>query len=489
MLEPLGLRVRPEIAAFVRALVPLQPQPAQRGHLCLDAALDVPLLVRVLDAQHELPAVMTRQQPVVEGGADVTEVRLAGGRGSVSGARGHADSVSGALSNRRPATSSRVRYNLCMRPRTSRRSITGGILLVLLALLAAGVSDGGPPAGAAVDLLPNLKALPARDLRVEQAGPTTKLRFSITSWNGGAGVLELRAGEINNQTGKQKVYQRVYVDDGSFREVLAGEFVWHQAHSHTHFEGYALYTLQPVGAPGGSNRIGNKTTFCIIDTDHVDASLPGSPGSPGYTTCGNSFQGLSVGWGDTYTWNLAGQEIDVTGLAAGDYFLTLDVDPNSRLEEGDETDNSSTILVRMNPAARTAVALPDGDGDGVTDTEDNCPQWANQDQSLPVWNVPAGDADCDGFPNAGEAFVGTDPAAHCANSSEPGDEPAPDAWPVDMDDSRHASTVDVGYFVPVLNEQAPGPPYTVRYDFNGDGRINTADIGTFVFFLNKTCTP
>jgi hypothetical protein len=333
-----------------------------------------------------------------------------------------------------------------------------------------------------------LKALPATQLVVEQAGARTNLRFSITSWNAGAGVLELRAGEVDNQARQQKVYQRIYADDGSFRDALAGEFVWHQSHFHFHFEGYALYTLQPVGAPGGSNRIGNKTTFCVMDTDMVDGSLPGSPDDAVYDTCGNGSQGMSVGWGDTYSWNLPGQEIDVTGLAAGDYFLTLDVDPNGRLEEEDETDNSSTILVRMNPGAGTAVALPDADGDGVTDAEDNCPQWVNQGQALPVWRVPEGDADCDGFTSAGEASLGTDPEAQCATSSEPGNEPGPDAWPVDLDDSQHVSTIDVGFYVPLLNEESPGPPYAVRYDFNQDGRITTVDIGKFVFFLNKTCT-
>ena len=33
-----------------------------------------------------------------------------------------------------------------------------------------------------------------------------------------------------------------------------------------HFNDYALYTLQPVNAPGGSLRTGAKTTFCVMDT-------------------------------------------------------------------------------------------------------------------------------------------------------------------------------------------------------------------------------
>jgi hypothetical protein len=40
-----------------------------------------------------------------------------------------------------------------------------------------------------------------------------------------------------------------------------------------------------------------------------------------------------------------------------------------------------------------------------------------------------------------------------------------------------------------LNTVAPGPPYTVRLDMNGDGRINTLDVGRFVPFLNRVCAP
>ena len=41
----------------------------------------------------------------------------------------------------------------------------------------------------------------------------------------------------------------------------------------------------------------------------------------------------------------------------------------------------------------------DDDNDGVPDASDNCPEWANPTQALPTWPVPAGDADCDGFPD------------------------------------------------------------------------------------------
>jgi hypothetical protein len=357
---------------------------------------------------------------------------------------------------------------------------------LLIGLLVVLGRDGRQPASAAVDLTPNLKALPARQLLMEQAGGTVKLRFSVTSWNGGAGVLELWAGEVDNQAQKQRVYQRIYATDGSFREVMAGSFVWHPTHFHTHFEDYALYTLRPVGAPGGSSRMGSKTTFCVMDTDLIDGSLPGSPSSAVYNSCNNTLQGMSVGWGDTYSYQLPGQEIDVTGLTPGDYYLSVDVDPANRIEEGDETDNSSTILVRLDPAAGTAVVLPDADGDGVTDAEDNCRDWANAAQDLPAWPVWASDPDCDGWSESSEATVGTDPLDHCNDTTGTGDEPL-DAWPTDFDDSRMTNLSDVVMMGPVYNQSTGTDPAKKRFDLNASGTVNLSDVVMMGPFYNKGC--
>ena len=63
--------------------------------------------------------------------------------------------------------------------------------------------------------------------------------------------------------------------------MFAGSFVYHAAHQHIHFDDLALYTLQPDDAPGASKRTSAKTTFCIMDTDHIAPDLAGSPSKPG----------------------------------------------------------------------------------------------------------------------------------------------------------------------------------------------------------------
>jgi hypothetical protein len=236
----------------------------------------------------------------------------------------------------------------------TRKQIAGRIPGLIT--LAAGLCGWTAPALAqqATEQLPNLKALPASDIYVARdfAG-NPELRFAGSSWNAGTGPLELIAGEVVRD--RQNVYQRIYSSDGSYRDRLAGSFVWHQGHNHFHFEDYALYTLQPTWT--NSSRTATKTSFCVMDTDLIDGSLPGAPASPYYASCGNSYQGMSVGWGDTYGSRLAGQSISLTKLKDGDYRLFVQADPKNRLVESDETDNVACVLLRISVVAETVQVL------------------------------------------------------------------------------------------------------------------------------------
>jgi bacillolysin len=140
-------------------------------------------------------------------------------------------------------------------------------------------------------------------------------------------------------------------------------------------------------------------------------------------------------------------------------------------------------------ASPTPTPPPDSDGDGVPDASDNCPNWPNPGQALPPWTVPAGDPDCDGFTTTNENQVGTVPILSCHMTTTLNDEPLPDRWPLDFNDSQTLNTVDVGSFVGIMGSTAPGPPYAARYDLAFNGIINSVDVGRFVGFLGKTCTP
>ena len=234
---------------------------------------------------------------------------------------------------------------------THRRTLLS--LACTLAVLGIG---GAALAQTAIDMPPNLIPLPASNLSLvaETSGAST-LRFNTTSWNQGRGPLELVGGAVETGSGKRQVFQNLFLSDGTSILHYAGSFEYHPAHDHMHFNDYAIYSLQPVNAPGGSLRTGVKTTFCIMDNTQVNTSLPGAPGLAYYTSCGRDLQGMSVGWGDTYGAHLAGQSVDFTGNPDGIYALRIEVDPKKLLIETNENDNISCVLLSIRKPSTVTV--------------------------------------------------------------------------------------------------------------------------------------
>jgi hypothetical protein len=218
--------------------------------------------------------------------------------------------------------------------------------VALAVSIGIGILTASQKASAQVEKLPNLQATPAHSLSIVSNAETgnPELRLGATSWNSGTGPVELVAG-LTNGNDKQEVYQRVYKAGGSYNDYLAGTFIWHPAHNHFHFERYAVYTLNPIAAPGASQRQAYKTSFCVMDTTKVNVTLPGAPKKSTYATCNADKQGMSVGWGDTYGAYLAGQSIDLTGLPDGVYELTVEFDPANQLHESSDSDNSACSLL------------------------------------------------------------------------------------------------------------------------------------------------
>jgi hypothetical protein len=218
--------------------------------------------------------------------------------------------------------------------------------------LVAVPSFAACPAGQ-VELLPNVRALPARSMAMLDA---SNMRFSATSWNSGTGKLELvpRSPERNPTTGQveQPVDQRIYCSGGAFYDHPAGKAEYHATHNHVHFSDYANYILEQDTASPQNPRKGTKTTFCIMDTDGVNTQMTGAAGAAVFNWCPTqdpnfNTQGMSVGWGDTYGANLAGQSMRVDDLAPGMYRLRHVFDPKGLLREADEGDNESCRRVEI----------------------------------------------------------------------------------------------------------------------------------------------
>jgi hypothetical protein len=70
--------------------------------------------------------------------------------------------------------------------------------------------------------------------------------------------------------------------------------------------------------------------------------LPGSPPLAHYSTClADSTVGISVGWRDVYLASLPGQVLDIEGVPDGNYCVAVTSDPDGRLLESDDSNNTS----------------------------------------------------------------------------------------------------------------------------------------------------
>lgn len=248
--------------------------------------------------------------------------------------------------------------------------------LLLLSLVE--VPASALPAG--VPHYPDLITRPPFSVRLVTGKGTAvrKLFFSNTIGNVGAGPLELRA-ENDAATGTTNAIQEIYTHGtttgtkGSPSLTLVsshavGTFVFHPQHNHWHMEDFARYELRSINPDGSTGQVVATTTkfsFCMIDTDVIDSTLPDY--NMGLThACGlNARQGVRVGRGDTYSSSLPDQFIDISTIPDGTYRLVSVADPNTtsrpggRLLESNDSNNAASIDVLI---TRSAVTIVPGTG-------------------------------------------------------------------------------------------------------------------------------
>lgn len=217
-----------------------------------------------------------------------------------------------------------------------------------------GVLDEGP---VEAENEPEPEAL-LPDIRIEELsdayivtgpGGQKKLRFPATFINTGDGPLEL-VGALEEETGTTRATQNIIRKDGSTEERHVGNFVFHDDHKHWHFEDFVefeLFSLKEKGEPDQKLASTGKMTFCIQDYAPLSDDFPGKPAEAVYPQCVSDMQGISVGWADTYLAEIPGQEIDIAGISDGVYAFRSIVDPENRVLEKDETNNSSITYIEI----------------------------------------------------------------------------------------------------------------------------------------------
>jgi Thrombospondin type 3 repeat len=120
----------------------------------------------------------------------------------------------------------------------------------------------------------------------------------------------------------------------------------------------------------------------------------------------------------------------------------------------------------------------DSDCDAVTNISDNCPNWSNPLQNLPLWPVPANDPDCDGFSTSVETSAGTNPLAHCGAG----------AWPADLNNDGFSDITDVSALT--VNFGLPVPPAPARQDIAPDPVdhfVDITDVSKLTLYFSLTC--
>ena len=248
--------------------------------------------------------------------------------------------------------------------------------LLLGASLAAFTAAGGAFAApvAAADRLPDMQAERPTEVHITVANGRRLLKFTAVMVNVGDGAMEVlgrRSSSLDPWTVTQVVYDDV---SGSRRVETDAHLVYAgDGHDHWHVRKMMAYHLFSTRVTRGDSKVG----FCFFDTTLRFPGLPHSPSARYYREpwCGRrsattSRTGVSVGWGDRYSWKIAFQWIDITGLPAGDYVLRAIVDPYDWFVEKDDAHNCAYRRIRIGSSGTTVRLLGSGDR-CVTDWENH----------------------------------------------------------------------------------------------------------------------
>lgn len=221
-------------------------------------------------------------------------------------------------------------------------------------------ASGAPVVGTAAEAealggeLPDIVEEIPKHLNIQNRQQRESLRFSTTHWNFGDGNLQLHGGgqvapcTIDGDTYEQCTHTSQEILNAQGEVVAthpAGVAIFHPEHNHWHISAVALFTVRssPTGPPVAGVTL--KTTFCLVDLDRSDLVARGSERV--YWECNAELQGISVGWGDEYHHSTPGQEVDLTGLPEGDYYLTFDANPEGNWLETDGGNNTSWAKFRF----------------------------------------------------------------------------------------------------------------------------------------------
>jgi hypothetical protein len=202
---------------------------------------------------------------------------------------------------------------------------------------------------------PNLVQRPPTGLLVT-AGAHGRWLLGFTSMvdNRGPGILWIR-GTRHGNAHVMDVRQLVALARGAPRVLPeSGELHYTVAppHYHWHFLGFDHYELRSADAYTLLLR-DHKSGFCIAD--HYGIALGVPHGAPRFLSSCEQFhpeahyveEGSSVGYTDRYPANFHGQNLDITKVPAGRYWLVHRANSDFHLRETHYGDDAASLLVQI----------------------------------------------------------------------------------------------------------------------------------------------
>jgi lysyl oxidase/WD40 repeat protein len=209
------------------------------------------------------------------------------------------------------------------------------------------------PAG--VPIFPNLVQRPPSGLvTVRGARGHWLLGFTSMVDNRGPGTLWI-TGHRSRGAGVMQVRQYVSLRGGGVRvDPASGElhYVVAPPHYHWHMLGFVHAELRTAGNFELRLR-DHKSGFCIAD--HYGTAIGVPHGRPRFLGSCEQFkpratfveEGASVGYTDRYPAFFHGQQLDITGVPSGKYWLVHRANEDYHLRESRYDDNAAAVLIRL----------------------------------------------------------------------------------------------------------------------------------------------
>jgi Lysyl oxidase/WD40-like Beta Propeller Repeat len=236
-----------------------------------------------------------------------------------------------------------------------------------------------------VQLLPDLEQRPPADLSIRTVVTGNRRRFLLgfdsATDNVGLGPVVITATRASRRVPFMRAVQVVRLAAGGRRQTFARtgllRYVYSSTHSHWHVMGFQRYELRRA-SDHALLLCDRKSGFCLADHyAHAPGRFLNEPRAPvfkGYCEQGRPeamavHQGTSVGYTDRYPSHFHGQNLDLTGVAAGEYVLIHRANRSFLFWELRYENNAASARIRIGwpkgrrarPSIRVLKTCPDSD--------------------------------------------------------------------------------------------------------------------------------